>query len=1428
MKGLSKFFKRNDAQQEFQKQREENRKSTAVKGSNTSSDQLTDNSQDDLSSELSPKTTTPRGSTAFNSSLKDLNSENTNSTANNSSSNSLSAVSGGNRKSVAIQKLQQPLEDKMPPAEEVMNLFDKLLRYHGISATDKRRKELMKKPLEEKWKLIKIMEQTKREAEKLHTVKDTPEFYVHKLKEEPTVGTVRDLIQALRVVKNEDWIKKFIDLQGLDAVFQVLIDSSEQQISEQGGAVREEFSDEEEDDDEEEEEKDEDDLDEDLEKKEEEVKEEKEKPKPKASNKTTDTATSTATDKEDPFDILQSECIRAIRTLMNTTHGMLAFLRNKEKSVIMITKVLDSKNVKTKTQIYFLLATVARYSEEGFFIALDVQNKYKVDRKEKFRFQTLVRSLKKKIEPTEENIFYKISLIVFINALISSPQDVSLKKQLKKEFVDLDMLEITEKLKALDLDDTLGLQLSIFEEESQEVEDLEEEEEEIDVDSLENPMEMLKLIRVQLGGSEAFQSFIKILQYFLIVSSKSNEREKTKNMGILLNMVKKAVTYKEDGTIEEISVKELQLADRVETQQRKITQLETRFLKLAEMVKNGKVDQKVIEKFISATSKESKDQFQKSIENMDPEEMQEEFLKDAEDFLTKIKPKSGVDIESAKIPEDVKKQMKKLETELKFMTYKAKQLEKQMATGGKAAPIEDMDEKKIDEELAKDTTAPSVPVVPTTTPKPPTSSTDEGTGSSTTTPVPPTTGIPTPPGTGMVPPPPGSGIPTPPGVTGIPPPPGSGIPMPPGTGIPMPPGMGVPMPPGMGVPMPPGMGGIGGGFALPKLPVYRSTAQMKGVFWNKVANQQLKESIWIKKEIVTGLDQIQLEQSELEKLFAKKDTVSLMDNQTKKVEKITLIDPKKAQNSAIVLGSMRLEHEQIKTAIMQMDENILQPENIKALKDMVPTADERQALEEYNGDLNQLGPAEQFLKKILDIPRMEERLDCWLIKLKFPASVTSVEPNIENVLNSCKQLQKAKKFHKLLQVILAVGNFINGNKKSVHGFQISALPKLKDTKATSTKMTLLDYIVQYVEKSQPDILDFHEELNALQQSERVNVQLLATELSELKQGINTVAKEIEKSDFDAEKDKFREVMVDFLDYGSEKVEQLEKELKEMDSTIEKIIVLFAEDKKKFTPESFFKNINLFVSDFKASYNEILRKREIERKKVEKEQKEKERQQKLAESKKKKLEGTISTSTRVPTSTPKSNTTPSTPTTKGLTTEQIQLELGGGTVAGEESVDGKAGLMDKTLAGLLDGSSFKTTKGVSVNKKKKMAQLNAEKLKEKLQNEESKQTSVTTPTTTNTPSTPTLVVTPTEKFVKNEEKQQEKQASVTTPTVKVEKVEEKQQENQTSVSTPTSTSTSAQNKATTNNNDEDDVLEIKSRTRSRRVIRNNTVVDNNKL
>ena len=231
------------------------------------------------------------------------------------------------------------------------------------------------------------------------------------------------------------------------------------------------------------------------------------------------------------------------------------------------------------------------------------------------------------------------------------------------------------------------------------------------------------------------------------------------------------------------------------------------------------------------------------------------------------------------------------------------------------------------------------------------------------------------------PPPPGVGLPGPPGPPGPPPPPGGppGPPPPPGMGgppgPPPPPGMrgppGPPPPPGMrGPPGPPPPGGLPAGppplpFGMKAKKAYKS-AGTKRIQWNKLDARKLKEnSVW------TKVDETRYENDNLIKelgtMFASRaapkmnfnrNETSSEDKNKKKLEN-KVLDPKSAQNLAIFLGSIKMEHETVRRLILECSPE-LDSAIVVGLLQQMPDAEVLGAFKELDCPLSELVEAEKF------------------------------------------------------------------------------------------------------------------------------------------------------------------------------------------------------------------------------------------------------------------------------------------------------------------------------------------------------------------------------------------------------------------------------------------------------------------------------------
>ncbi|GMJ01493.1 FORMIN HOMOLOGY 5, formin homology5 [Hibiscus trionum] len=320
-----------------------------------------------------------------------------------------------------------------------------------------------------------------------------------------------------------------------------------------------------------------------------------------------------------------------------------------------------------------------------------------------------------------------------------------------------------------------------------------------------------------------------------------------------------------------------------------------------------------------------------------------------------------------------------------------------------------------------------------------------------------------PPSAAMAPRPPPP--PMPPGAKPGPRPP----PPPPGTGLgpPRPP---PPMPVGPKVPRPPSgpqrtsnaISGEGSGSAddgnAPK-------AKLKPFFWDKVAANPEHSMVW--NQIKSG--SFQFNEEMIETLFGyaaidknKNDKKKEASTQESVPKYIQILDPKKAQNLAILLRALNVTTEEVCDALREGNE--LPIELLQNLLKMAPTADEELKLRMFNGEISQLGPAERFLKVLVDIPFAFKRMETLIYMCSLYEEVTFTRESFETLEVACKELRSSRLFLKLLEAVLKTGNRMNDGtfRGGAQAFKLDTLLKLSDVKGVDGKTTLLHFVVQEI------------------------------------------------------------------------------------------------------------------------------------------------------------------------------------------------------------------------------------------------------------------------------------------------------------------------------------------------------------------------------
>ncbi|NXP46682.1 DAAM2 protein, partial [Heliornis fulica] len=345
---------------------------------------------------------------------------------------------------------------------------------------------------------------------------------------------------------------------------------------------------------------------------------------------------------------------------------------------------------------------------------------------------------------------------------------------------------------------------------------------------------------------------------------------------------------------------------------------------------------------------------------------------------------------------------------------------------------------------------------------------------------------------------------------------------------------------------------------------------------------------------------------------------------TRKVKELSVIDGRRAQNCVILLSKLKLSNEEIRQAILKMDEQEdLAKDMLEQLLKFVPEKSDTDLLEEHKHEIERMARADRFLFEMSRIDHYQQRLQALFFKKKFPERLAEAKPKVEAILLASKELIRSKRLRQLLEVVLAFGNYMNkGQRGSAYGFKVSSLNKIADTKSSIDRnITLLHYLIMIFEKNYPDILDIQSELQHLPEAAKVNLVELEKEVNNIKTGLKAVEAELDyqKRRVRESGDRFVPVMSDFITVASFSFSELEDLLNEARDKYAKALKHFGENEGKMQPDEFFGIFDTFLQSFaeaKQDLENMRKKKEEEERRARmeamlKEQREKERRQKKA-------------------------------------------------------------------------------------------------------------------------------------------------------------------------------------------------------------------------
>lgn len=237
-------------------------------------------------------------------------------------------------------------------------------------------------------------------------------------------------------------------------------------------------------------------------------------------------------------------------------------------------------------------------------------------------------------------------------------------------------------------------------------------------------------------------------------------------------------------------------------------------------------------------------------------------------------------------------------------------------------------------------------------------------------------------------------------------------------------------------------------------------------------------------------------------------------------------------------------------------------------------------------ELAGLHPSDRLMVKLIQIDRLGPRIEGMLYRVSFEETWSLLDEGASKLVEAGNSLLAASSFKELLNLILLIGNYMNGTgiKGGAFGFRISSINKLVDTKSVNNT-TLLHFLEKTVSKHFPEMEKFLDELEKPAEAYRINLQDLRKGLSELRDGLKRIRKELEEHFSDPlEDDRYGKQMWQFVAKATNQVEDLVDDVNNAEATFNEAVSYYGEEDKGMSSSEFYGIFKTFVTSYRVCFH----------------------------------------------------------------------------------------------------------------------------------------------------------------------------------------------------------------------------------------------------
>lgn len=223
--------------------------------------------------------------------------------------------------------------------------------------------------------------------------------------------------------------------------------------------------------------------------------------------------------------------------------------------------------------------------------------------------------------------------------------------------------------------------------------------------------------------------------------------------------------------------------------------------------------------------------------------------------------------------------------------------------------------------------------------------------------------------------------------------------------------------------------------------------------------------------------------------------------------------------------------------------------------------------------------------RLIQVPHLADRVKGMLFQVRFQGNIELLQKSLDVLIAACHDLRNAKHFHQLLNVILTMGNYLNGTNFAggAYGFKIGSINKLVDTKSTNGQ-NLLHFLERTVSTHFPELDGFLDELAKPSEANRVNFTDMQAQSKGMLAEIRAIRLSLEDN-FQDSTDGYARKMFRFSANAEEDLQALRDSIVNAEKGLREVENYYGEGDEHGRPmqsQDFFGIFRTFTSSYKVS------------------------------------------------------------------------------------------------------------------------------------------------------------------------------------------------------------------------------------------------------